>query len=264
MLFNVPRLNEPENNGNGHEEEDGRISPFTLIFFMFAAGSTWFHVPQIDAIANNTRIIIGIAAIAVFWSSFSAWLWLYAVPWLVEVAQQYRVAMADDEPEEDAPPPGPAVTPPPRVNLPNGEERRIEQTAIIWTDNSRITVDGKTVDLTDYQVSRDQWDMLAKARRRGQFPTISPTTLHDVLGIDRKERAALQDSDAHRVIGLLLDLELIQDGGERRPYVWTDLGDSALPPPRSQLSQGQNQSSLVEATTASGRLATTGRLERVG
>lgn len=243
LFFDVPKY-EPDENGN---DENGRASPFTLIFWMILASRIWYKSPGLDmsSVFNAANIRIGIEALAIAtgWTAFMMLMYHYFLPALIDYWYGTLKAVVPDEVQEqpagDAPPPRPAVAPAPRVNLPaSGDEpRQVERTAnadlraVIWTNDHYITIADETVDLNDYQVSREQWEMLVKARRQGKFATISLTALHDGLGIDRKNRASLQDSDAHRVIGLLEDLGLIESGGEQRPFQWTELGNSVLPSP---------------------------------
>ena len=238
MFVKIPNyddLPEPEN-GNG---EDGRPSLYWLVFLILLSSRIWYKAPGLDMsglwTAANIRIGIEAVAIATGWTAALALVNAYIWPgfvawWRAGMGGQRELAEAQVMAVPALPPPKPATAPPPQINDNGDEPRRAEVTAAIWTNGRQITIADQTVDLGDYQVSREQWNALAKARRRGQFGDISLNSLHDVLGIDRKIRAGVQDSDAHRVIGLLLDLELIRDGGERRPYLFTALGESVLPP----------------------------------
>lgn len=249
-MFNVPRY-EPEENG---ENGDGHVSPFTLIFWMILASRIWWKSPGLDMSsffnAANIRIGIEALAIAIGWTAFMMLMYHHFLPAFFDWWYGTLKAAATEEkprqpPTADALPPKPASAPAPRVNLPANGGRAEQVTAVIWTNDHLITVGDETIDLHDYQVSREQWEMLVKARRRGQFANISLTALHDGLGIDRKNRASLQDSDAHRVIGLLEDLGLVESGGEQRPYEWTRLGESILPLPPRRTGDGM-ESAVVQ------------------
>jgi len=234
MFLNLNDRQQPEPTGNDNQPP----SKYGLVFWCLFLASLFWNLPDADfarLIAPlNIFFMVQAFLIAGIWTAVWQLVDFYIWPRFSEwfMSPQKTAAPETTPPADDAPPPKPATAPAPQVRLNgNGEERRMEQTAVIWQNNHIITVANEPIDLADYQVSREQWDMVATARKRGQFPTISPDALHEVLRINNRERAENLDSDAHRVIGLLEDLKLIKSGGKRRPYTFTALGNSILPSP---------------------------------
>lgn len=234
MLVQIPEyesdpLPEPEN-GNG---DNGRPSLYWLMFLIILSSRIWWKAPGLDmsSVFNAANIRIGIEALAIAtgWTAALAlvnyYIWPAFANWFNPPPGPEKTAV----PADDQPPPKPRAALPPQVNGYGEEPNRAEQTAA-QPGQTRAVIGNQLVDLADYGVDIDHWQRVKQARVGGSLPDVSLPKLH-ALGIDRKHRASEGDSDAHRVIDMMLDLELIADGGERKPFVWTGKGEGVLPHP---------------------------------
>lgn len=231
MFVRIPDYdNEPEpENGNG---DNDRPSVYWLIFVMSFCGMMAWDVRYINFnwvwSPGNIRYFLEDLFTAASGTITLMLIWDYLRPALLAAWPSKPVATSERAQTSQSPQP----IPPPQNNMSNGrneEARQVEQVAT-QPGQTRLVINNKLVNLVDYGVDHDHWQRVKQARSGGGLPDVSLPKLH-ALGIDRKHRASEGDSDAHRIIDMLLDLGMVKDGGNNRPYIWTDIGENALPYP---------------------------------
>jgi hypothetical protein len=215
------------------QQSDEKPSLYNLVYLLLFLLNIWYKFSSLERASLFTAVNLFIALYAgiaagiwtIILMIVDFYLWPAFKVWFQAGLNTAVVTPDEDrrEVQQQARPLPQAVTPAPVVNLPTHEQVTIE------TDDNRVLVGNRMVDLLDYDLTLDHWNLLVIARRRGRMPTISPTMLKEKFGIDNMNETETMDSDAHRVIAMLEELELIENIGYRQPYRFTELGDRVLP-----------------------------------